>query len=410
MGSIIGLTAGLYGAINLLGAGGGRPNSAQTIQTVNATLCAVFAVSSAFGGSVLNTLGPAITALLGIVGYILYLGSLWYFDQTGNEWFPIFAGVIIGVSARVYLPREHSPLTNSHSRFPEPDLRDDGIYLDVILTGTRTRTFIAISVNLQATGMAIGGLIPLIINRKSQEVAGVPTAVYIILMCLMGAACILALCLRPASKVIRQDGTQVATIRSRGYWDELRSNLEVFRDWKALLLVPAFLPSECYLVYNGSVNAYHDDLRARSLLSFCSVALQIPAGYGLQKLLDHKTWTRRKRGFAGLAVVGAPLMAAWIWEIIRVHNYDRKNHPMDWSDPKVGAIFVLFCLNWVSCALFQYIILYFLSCMTNSPRKAANYAGLYRTFLAVHEGCPFTLSNFEILVDVLPPSHPDFEG
>lgn len=98
MGSIIGLTAGLYGAINLLGAGGGRPNSAQTVQTVNATLCAVFALSSAFGGSILNTLGPAITAILGIFGYILYLGSLWYFDQTGNEWFPIFAGVVIGVS------------------------------------------------------------------------------------------------------------------------------------------------------------------------------------------------------------------------------------------------------------------------------------------------------------------------
>lgn len=261
--------------------------------------------------------------------------------------------------------------------------------------------FIAISVNLQATGMAVGGLIPLIINRRSQEAAGVPTAVYIILMCLMGLACILGACLRPASKVIRDDGTQVATIRSRGYIEELKSNLEVFRDWKALLLIPAFLPSECYLVYNGSVNAYHNDLRARSLLSFCSVTLQIPCGWALQKILDHKTWTRRKRAFIALAIVATPLvslcfssseyhlqsllfadpksiqMAAWIWEIIRVRNYDRMNpptHPMDWSDPKFGAIFVLFCLNWVSCALFQYIILYFLSCLTNSPRKASNYA------------------------------------
>jgi hypothetical protein len=95
---IVGLTAGLYEALNLLGAGGGRPNSFQTVQIVNATLCAVWFFSSTFSGSVLNTIGPAITACLGVVGYILYVGSLWYFDQTGNEGFPIFAGVAIGVS------------------------------------------------------------------------------------------------------------------------------------------------------------------------------------------------------------------------------------------------------------------------------------------------------------------------
>jgi hypothetical protein len=49
-------------------------------------------------GSALNTTGPAITACLGVVGYALYVGSLWYFDQTGNEWFPIFGDVAIGVS------------------------------------------------------------------------------------------------------------------------------------------------------------------------------------------------------------------------------------------------------------------------------------------------------------------------
>lgn len=85
-------------ALNLLGAGGGRPNSASTVQIVNATLCAVWVFSCWFGGSVLNTIGPAITACLGVTGYILYIGSLWYFDDQGKQAFPIFAGVAIGVS------------------------------------------------------------------------------------------------------------------------------------------------------------------------------------------------------------------------------------------------------------------------------------------------------------------------
>lgn len=98
MGILVGLTAGLYVALNLLGAGGGRPNSASTVQVVNATLCAIWFFSASFGGSVLNKIGPAITACLGVLGYIIYVGSLWYFDSVGKEGFPIFAGVAIGVS------------------------------------------------------------------------------------------------------------------------------------------------------------------------------------------------------------------------------------------------------------------------------------------------------------------------
>ena len=98
MGTIIGLTAGLYQALNLLGAGGGRPNSAQTVQASNATLCAVWFVSSLFAGSVLNTIGPALTAIIGVFGFMVYVAGLWFFDQVGQEWFPILGGVAIGVN------------------------------------------------------------------------------------------------------------------------------------------------------------------------------------------------------------------------------------------------------------------------------------------------------------------------
>lgn len=98
MGVIIGLTAGLYTSLNLLGAGGGKPSSFETVQIVNSTLCAIFAVSSAFGGTVLNTIGPAFTALIGVLGFMLYVAGLWFFDATGRNWFAIFGGVAIGVS------------------------------------------------------------------------------------------------------------------------------------------------------------------------------------------------------------------------------------------------------------------------------------------------------------------------
>lgn len=92
---------------------------------------------------------------------------------------------------------------------------------------------------------------------------------------------------------------------------------------------------------------------------------------------DTVSGKRRTRAFIGLAVVGIPLIAAWIWEIVRVRNYDRANPPtraMDWTDDGFVAIFFLFMMNWIFSSLWQYIILYFLGTLTNSPRKSANYA------------------------------------
>lgn len=238
-------------------------------------------------------------------------------------------------------------------------------------------SFITMSLNLQATGAAVGGIIPLLINRNRTDVAGVPTAVYIIILAMMGAACLLSFLLRHPSKIVRDDGTRLFTVKSRGWVEELKSNLEIFKDWRLLIMVPAFLPSECFLVYSGSVNAYHNNLRTRCLLSFMAVVIQIPCGLGLQRILDNTAWHRQKRAFIGLAVVGTPLMASWIWEVIRVRDYDRNSppiEPLDWSEPRFAPIFILFVMTWVSSVLFQYIIIYFLSAMTNSPRKSAVYA------------------------------------
>jgi len=64
---------------------------------------------------------------------------------------------------------------------------------------------------------------------------------------------------------------------------------------------------------------------------------------------------RKTRAFVDLGVVGIPFLGAWIWEIVRVRNYDRSNppkRPMDWSDDGFVAIFILFMMNWAClCSL-----------------------------------------------------------
>ncbi|KAK6396800.1 hypothetical protein LTR65_008698 [Meristemomyces frigidus] len=358
----------------------GRPDSAQLVQIVNSTLCAVWFFSASFGGSILNLFGPGITMCVGVLFYVVYVGALWYFDEVGKLGYPIASGVIVGIGSGMVF------ITAGYIQTSYPEEKEKGFYITTQL-------------NLQAMGSVIGGIIPLIINRNSTTSSGVPRAVYIAFIIIMCCAALSGLLLLPPQKLRRDDGSVVAVDKARGPWEELKSNLLVFTDWKLLVMVPAFLPAECFLVYSGSVNSFHNDLRARSLLAFMAVVLQIPCGFGIQMILDHKVWGRRKRALVGLTVVAVPLVAAWIWEIIRVKGYDRHNpstNPTDWTDKSFGWVFVLFMLTWISCSLWQYVVTYFIGALTNSPVKLAHYAGVFRGVLGAGEAICFGLDSIEI--------------
>ena len=97
--SILFCTPGIYLALTGLGAGGGRPSSQSVASLTNAILYAVFTVFGWIGGSILNILKPKITIMIGVIGYPLYVGGLWYFDRVGHAWFPYFAGAVLGATA-----------------------------------------------------------------------------------------------------------------------------------------------------------------------------------------------------------------------------------------------------------------------------------------------------------------------
>lgn len=72
----IAFSAGVFVSLNLLGAGGGRPESADVIQTANAILSSVWFLSACFGGTYLNIFGPGLTMCFGICTYALVSISL----------------------------------------------------------------------------------------------------------------------------------------------------------------------------------------------------------------------------------------------------------------------------------------------------------------------------------------------
>ena len=223
---------------------------------------------------------------------------MWYFEEIGHVAFPTVAGAVIGIGAGMTF------ITAGYIQVAYPDEKEKG-------------RFIAVQNNLQAVGSIICGLLPVILNRNNDSQAGVPCAFYITLITVMISVGILALLtLKPPDQLRRSDGSVVAVDAPRGAWEELKANFKAFQDWRLVIMIPAFLPAGSFLIYNGSVNVFHNSLRSRSLLSFVAVVVQVPCGYGLHLILDNPNWARRTRGIVGLTIVFLALMVAWTWEIV----------------------------------------------------------------------------------------------
>lgn len=314
---------------------------------------------------------------LGICTYAVYVASLWYYEATGQQAFTLAAGAIIGVGAgAVFITSGYIQVAYSSD-------------------GNKGR-FIAVQNTLQAAGSIACSILPVILNRDNVERAGVSMPVYITYISLMLAAAALALlALRQPNEVTYGDGAAISELKGRrSRFQELAENLTVFKEWKLLCLLPAFLPAGSFLIYLGSVNAFQNTLRARSLLSFIALVAQIPFGHVLHVILDRAAWSRRKRGLAGLAFVGIPLSVAWVWEIVRTRSLDRSAlpvNPVDWNDPEYGLIMALFVLNWTASGLWQYLVPWFIGALGLPPEKLGYYMGVQRGFLAAGEAICFGL-------------------
>lgn len=93
----------------------------------------MFALFGFLGGTIVNLLRPKLSMMFGSIGYPLYVGSMWFYDQTGQTWFPLFAGAVLGCTVGILMtcavmisisyPEEHQKgLVSSYkfriSKFP----------------------------------------------------------------------------------------------------------------------------------------------------------------------------------------------------------------------------------------------------------------------------------------------------
>lgn len=78
VGIVLFLNPGTYLAITGLGAGGKQPELVGIVNDANVVLYTLFGASAVVGGGLVNKIGPRFSLMLGVTGYPVYCGSLWF--------------------------------------------------------------------------------------------------------------------------------------------------------------------------------------------------------------------------------------------------------------------------------------------------------------------------------------------
>lgn len=357
------LCPGMFNALQGLG-GGGQVETA-TANKANLTLSAV-SIIGFFYGAVCNWIGVDKTMSLGGIGYSVYAASFLCYNHTKNSGFVIFAGALLGACCNCLWAAEGAVMVS----YPEE--------------GSKGR-YIAIFWVIFNLGAVIGSIIPLANNiHKDQGPVGDGTYAAFIVLMFLGA--VLALCLLPADKVRRSDGTKIIVQKNPTIKSELTGFFRVFKtDPKIVILFPMFFSSNFFYTYQfNDVNAAYYTTRTRALNNLLYWLCQMIFAFAFGVLLDMKWFNRRNRARIGYVTLYILTLAIWGGGLAFQLPYTRASaalpsfHRTDWTDSGyVGGMFLyIFYGGYDAC--YQTFCYWLMGSITNNSRKAALFVGMYK--------------------------------
>ncbi|KAI0470610.1 hypothetical protein GGR56DRAFT_659664 [Xylariaceae sp. FL0804] len=190
----------------------------------------------------------------------------------------------------------------------------------------------------------------------------------------------IALCLSPAERVWRRDGTRPVVHRQAGWAAEFRAVLAVFVSRRVLLLLPAFFIS---YFYNGFLSTWLTDyftVRARAFSSFFTNFAGIFSSFLIALLLDRQSIhikTRAKLAFSAIVTV---LIGTWIWAVIlQKQFYDAAEPPVfDWFTGGFGKSYALVFFWTFGGQAFQQFLYWLVGQYTTDISSLSHHTGILR--------------------------------
>lgn len=363
--SLIGLVCfccpGMFNALSGMG-GGGQVDPTAT-NNANTALYTTFTVFGILGGGIYNILGPHLTLAAGCSTYVLYAGSLLYYNEQQHQGFVIIAGALLGIGAGLLWACEGAIMTS----YPPPN---------------RKGTYISLFWSIFNMGGVIGGLIPFILNYHRNKAASVNDATYIGFMCFMSAGTLLSFAILPPNRVVRNDGTRCTDIKYSSVSKEATEVLKLFTNWKMLLIVPAAWASNFFYSYQfNNVNAVLFNLRTRGLNNVFYWGAQMLGSIGIGYILDFSFQSRRMRGFVGISVVALLGTAIWGGGLANQlpYSHDRpQSEKLDFKDSSFAGPFVLYFSYGLLDAMFQSMVYWVIGALADDSQTLSRYSGFYK--------------------------------
>ncbi|KAI8138334.1 major facilitator superfamily domain-containing protein [Fennellomyces sp. T-0311] len=361
---------GMFNALSGLGAGGLMASDITLTNTANSVLYALFALVGFFAGSVTNKLGVRLTLTIGSFGYAIYSSSLWVYDTKQVSGYVIAAGAILGCCAGLLWSAQGAVMMSY------PEEKNKGKY-------------VAVFWGLFNIGGILGSLITLGMNLNNSA-GKVQTGTYVAFVVIMVLGIFLTLTMLPPSKIVRKDGTRVDVAKATHWSDELKGVLNVWKEWRMLALIPAFLASNWFYSYQFHMNAVYFDAATRALNGTMYWGFQIVGSLLIGLFLDYQGITRRMRGIIAGAVLFVVLMGVWgggfAFQLTFENDFDEPKH---WTSSGFGGPFVLYLIYGMTDAMYQSYMYWLMGAMSNDPSMLARYAGFYKAVQSAGAACAF---------------------
>ncbi|KAK1464376.1 hypothetical protein CCUS01_07949 [Colletotrichum cuscutae] len=313
---------GMWDALGGLGAGGAAEPYA--VSAANALVYGLFAVVCVAAGAVNNRIGLPYGLALGAIGYPLYGAGLYTNNVSANTWFMLFGSALCGISAGFFWAAEAAIIIG----YPSPG--DRAFYLAVWQTA-------------KAAGPIVGGAINLGLNANRKTTGSVSSSTYIVFIVIMCLGLPIALCLSPAHKVWRKDGTVISTPRAPTWGAEFKAVGKLFASRRILLLLPAFFISYFYNGFMSTWLATYFTVRSRAFSSFFTNFAGIFSSFMIATLLDNQKIHIKRRGCIAFVSIIFVLVGTWIWAtVLQKQIYDASEPPAyDWFQGGFGKSYAL---------------------------------------------------------------------
>jgi len=313
---------GMWDALGGLGAGGAAEPFA--VSAANALVYGVFSIVCVAAGAVNNRIGLKYGLAIGAVGYPPYGAGLYTNSVQANTWFLLFGSALCGISAGFLWAAEAAIIIG----YPSPG--DRAFYLAVWQTA-------------KATGPIVGGAINLGINAGHKTTGSVSSTTYIVFIVIMCFGLPVALCLSPAHKVWRKDGTRIVTGRAESWGEEFRVAGRLMRSQRILLLLPAFFICNFFNGFSSTWLTTYFTVRSRAFSSFFTNFAGIFSAFLIASLLDNQRIHMKTRARIAFCAIVVLLVGTWSWAtILQKQIYDAAETPVfDWFQGSFGKSYAL---------------------------------------------------------------------